>query len=76
MGAKIEETKDGLIIQKSDLIGTEIDGHHDHRVIMALACAGLGAEGKTIIKNAENMEVTFPNFIEKMNKLGANLKIK
>ncbi|MFH0920104.1 MAG: 3-phosphoshikimate 1-carboxyvinyltransferase, partial [Fibrobacterota bacterium] len=45
MGADIEETQDGLIICKSELKGAEVDGHGDHRVVMALAMAGLAAEG-------------------------------
>src|SRR5660397_147277 len=38
MGASITEQKDGLTIQKSALKGTLVNGHDDHRVVMALAC--------------------------------------
>ena len=40
LGARIEERADGLIIQESALRGAEVDGHGDHRVVMALAIAG------------------------------------
>jgi 3-phosphoshikimate 1-carboxyvinyltransferase len=62
MGAHIEETTDGLIIHKSTLRGTRVNGHHDHRVVMALAIAGLAAEGETVIETAEAASVTFPEF--------------
>ncbi|MCM8829730.1 MAG: 3-phosphoshikimate 1-carboxyvinyltransferase [Candidatus Omnitrophica bacterium] len=71
MNARIEETYDGLIIYHSNLKGTEVNGHYDHRIVMALSLAGLIAEGTTKITTAEAVSVTFPNFIELMKKIGA-----
>ncbi len=71
MGADIEERPDGLVIRKSRLTGTDLHGHHDHRVVMALAVAGLAARGVTRIDTAESVSVTFPNFRELMNELNA-----
>lgn len=62
MGADIEELEDGLIVRKSNLKGTAVQGHGDHRVVMSLAIAGLFAEGETVIDTAEAVNVTFPNF--------------
>lgn len=62
MGADIEELPDGLIIRSSRLKGCRVSGHDDHRVVMALAIAGLNAEGETVIETAEAMNVTFPEF--------------
>jgi 3-phosphoshikimate 1-carboxyvinyltransferase len=62
MGARVEELPDGLIIHESDLSGTDVDGHSDHRIVMALAVAGLIAEGETRISAAEAAAVTFPDF--------------
>ena len=76
MGAKIEETPDGLIIQKSKLKGTHVHGYHDHRTIMALAVAGLYATGTTIIDTAEGINKTFPSFVELMQSLGAKMYLK
>jgi len=45
MGAKVEERPDGLVIEGGALRGTNLEGHGDHRVVMALAVAGLAAEG-------------------------------
>lgn len=74
MGAKIEEIPDGVIVQKSKLKGTNVHGYHDHRMVMALAVAGMCAEGETIIDSAETISVTYPRFIDDFKDLGANLK--
>jgi len=73
LGAHIEELEDGLVIRQSDLRGAEVDGHGDHRVIMALAIAGTMAEGKTRVRGADAVEVTFPEFANAMTLLGAEI---
>ena len=74
MGADIEELKDGLVIHKSKLHGTEVHGYDDHRMVMALSVAGLAANGDTIVDTAESIRVTYPSFIEDMKALGAKLE--
>jgi 3-phosphoshikimate 1-carboxyvinyltransferase len=69
MGADIEELEDGLVIKKSQLWGTTVNGHHDHRVVMSLAIAGMGAEGQTTISTAEAVAITVPNFWELIESL-------
>jgi 3-phosphoshikimate 1-carboxyvinyltransferase len=62
MGASVEELPDGLVIKESILKGTHVGGHADHRVVMALTIAGLGAEGRTTIDTTEAVNITFPDF--------------
>ena len=73
MGAKIKETENGLVVEKSNLKGANLKGHYDHRVVMALSVAGMFADGETTIDNAEAINVTFPNYIEMMKNLGAKM---
>ena len=91
MGAKIEELPDGLEITGSplDKLGTgpldklrtgplrgaKVHGHHDHRVVMALAVAGLACDGTTTVDTADAVKVTFPNFAELMQGVGADIRI-
>ena len=75
MGAEIEELEDGLVVRHSRLKGALVDGHDDHRVVMALALAGLAAKGTTTVAKAESVDITFPNFVELMQKLGANIQV-
>ena len=73
MGADIEERSDGLIIRNSRLHGAELCGHDDHRIVMALAIAGLNTQGQTTIDTAEAISVTFPNFVQLMQSCGAKM---
>jgi 3-phosphoshikimate 1-carboxyvinyltransferase len=76
MGAKIRELPDGLEIEGSSLKGTQVGGHADHRVVMALAVAGMAAEGETVVDTAEAMQVTFPTFVDLMKNVGAHIELQ
>ncbi len=75
MGAQVEELPDGMVIRHSKLKGTEVHGYDDHRMVMALAIAGLAAEGETVVDTAESASVTYPSFVEDMQTLGARFEI-
>lgn len=75
MGAGIEELPDGLIIRESSLKGCRVNGHDDHRVVMALAVAGLKAAGETVIETAEAMNVTFPGFVDCIKNCGGDIRL-
>ncbi len=76
MGARIKERKDELEIEGIDFLkGTRLHGWSDHRIVMALAVAGLRAKGETTIDNAESIDISFPDFVDVMKKLGSNIKI-
>lgn len=65
LGAEAEELKDGMVIHGSRnprLRNSPVDGHCDHRVVMALAIAALGCRGELAIGGAEAVDVTFPGF--------------
>lgn len=76
MNADVKETPDGMVINCGNLKGAEVNGHHDHRVIMALSLAGIIARGTTRISTAEAVDVTFPGFVELMRTIGANIKME
>jgi 3-phosphoshikimate 1-carboxyvinyltransferase len=63
MGAAIEEREDGWAIDgPTRLRGTAVESLGDHRVAMALAVAGLLAEGETQVAGAECVAVSYPGF--------------
>jgi len=82
MGADVEELPDGLVIRgrhsesSGRLHAAELNWHHDHRVIMALAIAGLAVDGETSINTAEALSVTFPTFVELMRSVGAEMRME
>lgn len=77
LGAVLEEGPDSLTIYGGDstIVGGTVDGHRDHRIIMALAIAGLVADGETTITGAEHVDVSFPNFFDVLADLGAAIKV-
>lgn len=69
MGATVDEFPDGLHVSRSELKGAEIDSHHDHRIAMAFAVAGLLANGETTILGADAADVSFPGFFETLQSV-------
>ena len=76
LGAKIEELPDGLIIHESALHGCAVQSYGDHRVVMSLAVAGMAIPGQTVVDRAEAAEVTVPNFVDLMLKIGGNIRVE
>jgi len=75
LGAAIDERPDGFVIAGPQrLTGAVVDGHDDHRVAMALALAGLLADGPTTITDARCIEDSFPGFVETLHALGARIE--
>ena len=75
MGADIKELEDGLVIRHSKLKGCRVSGHDDHRIVMALAVAGLNIRGETVIETAEAVNVTFPQFPEIIRECGGDIQL-
>ena len=83
LGADVEELAEGMIIRgrrpskdscvSPVLKGALVDGHDDHRVVMALAVAALGCCGQVSVRGAEAADITFPGFFKLLDKaLGRN----
>ncbi|WP_461247500.1 3-phosphoshikimate 1-carboxyvinyltransferase [Treponema sp. R6D11] len=68
LGIRCTELPDGLIIHgKGALSPPEtpvIEGHNDHRIVMAFAVAALGSPIPVEITTAECAAVTYPGFID------------
>jgi 3-phosphoshikimate 1-carboxyvinyltransferase len=70
MGADIEERKDGFTVNgPTRLQGAVCESYNDHRIAMSLAVAALLAEGKTVIKTSECIDISFPEFEKTLQKL-------
>jgi 3-phosphoshikimate 1-carboxyvinyltransferase len=76
LGASVTEEHDVLTIHgdETDLLGTRVDGRHDHRIVMSLAVAGLVAAGTTTIAGGEHVDVSFPGFFDVLEGLGASIE--
>ncbi len=70
MGAEVGEFPDGLrVTGRQKLRGAEIEPRGDHRLAMAFAVAGLVADGQTIIRDADCVDISFPEFFEKLQTI-------
>ncbi len=70
MGADITATEDGWVIKgPRHLEGARVDSAGDHRVAMALAVAGLVADGTTEIEGAECVDISYPGFFDDLESL-------
>ena len=71
LGANIEETPDGLIIQgKTELTGDcEIECYHDHRIAMSAYVAGLICKKPIKINEFQWVDISFPEFLNLISGL-------
>lgn len=70
--------QDNLMLIKG---GTGVKGaithsHHDHRIAMACAVAGLKAEAPVVIEEAEAINKSYPDFYGHLQQLGADIHIE
>lgn len=64
-GTVVAELDDGLMIKGGRALeGCCCDSQGDHRIAMAAAVAGLLANGLTVVRGAECIDVSFPGFSE------------
>src|SRR6202046_311639 len=72
MWARVEEFPDGLRVEgrsAGKLRGAKVEPAGDHRIAMALAIAALGAESDTVIRDADCVGVSFPEFFAILERL-------
>ena len=70
MGADVTGTEDGMIIRGGrPLHGAVIDSCLDHRIAMSFTIAALAAEGETEIRNAECVNISYPDFYRDLDSL-------
>ena len=73
LGIKIVEKKDGLILNNSDnLTGADLNSENDHRLFMAFCIAGMYV-GNCTISHPESVEISYPNFISEMKRIGCKI---
>lgn len=73
MGAKIEATEHGMIIEgPTPLRAAQVEADGDHRIAMSFAVAGLIADGETRIGGAQTIATSYPDFWDDLRRLRAN----
>ena len=76
LGIKVDEKDDGMILHPSDnLKGSSLNSENDHRLFMAFCIAGMFI-GDCTVSDPESVKVSYPNFIEEMNRIGAKIAVQ
>lgn len=74
LGADITDEGSGLSVRgKRTLSGGEVYGHNDHRIVMAAAVASCGCTGPVIIRGAEAVNKSYPDFFRDFAALGGEV---
>ena len=74
LGVDAQPTPDGMIVQGGTIGSGVVDSHGDHRIAMAFSIAGLRAEGPIVINDCENVNTSFPEFVDIAQALGLDLR--
>lgn len=76
LGVIIHLKDDEMLIEGSNSIdGAVLHSHHDHRIAMAAAVAGLGAKSTIVIEDADAINKSYPHFFEDLKKLGTSVSL-
>jgi len=76
LGIENEVLEDGIRIQGGEFSkqNSVIKSHHDHRISMSFAIASSRSEYDIKIEGVDNVQTSFPNFVELANKIGMNIE--
>ena len=76
LGIENEVLKDGIRIQGGEFSkqNSVIRSQQDHRISMSFAIASSRSEYDIRIEGVDNVQTSFPNFVELANKIGMNIE--
>ncbi len=76
LGLPIELAGDTMVVHGGHpLRGAAVHSRHDHRIAMACAVAALGAQGETVIEQAEAVSKSYPDFYRDLQQAGASISL-
>lgn len=74
LGVDASPKPDGLVVQGSGgFSGGCVDAHGDHRIAMAFSIAALRADAPITVSDCENVNTSFPGFIDLANNRGLGI---
>ncbi len=76
-GCSVTPKQDAILVQgqpQGVAGGVIVDGHNDHRVLMALAIVGLRSKHALTLTGVEHIAKSYPHFFEELKRLGVEIK--
>jgi 3-phosphoshikimate 1-carboxyvinyltransferase len=75
LGVELQEYPDGIDIQGGAIRGGQVDGAGDHRCAMSFAVLGQVAGAEVQVAGAENIDTSFPTFVQDLARAGGSVKV-
>jgi 3-phosphoshikimate 1-carboxyvinyltransferase len=76
-GCMVSPRQDAIIVQGQPQGiegGVSVDGHSDHRLLMALAIAALRSRHGLTLQGAPHIAKSYPHFFEELQRLGVSIR--
>ena len=73
IGVDAKATTDGMVINGGLIQGGVVESHDDHRIAMSFAVAGLVSKDGVQVNNCENVNTSFPGFVELVTGCGFSI---
>ncbi len=76
LGVQTAEAEDELrVVGGSMQGGCEVDGYNDHRIVMSMAVAALSCSEPVVIRGAEAIAKSYPDFFDEFRRLGGRADV-
>lgn len=77
LGGAVSETDDGLFVdQVPRMTGGDVDAFGDHRIAMMAAIASIACAGEVVIRGAEAVNKSYPDFWRDFSSLGGQVSLE
>ncbi len=76
LGIRIDEFADGALVHGGHFTGGVVESFGDHRIAMSLAVAATAATDEVIVRGVDNVETSFPGFVDRIGELGVRIASK
>lgn len=75
-GIRTEYSNDVLSVYGGKHTACEVDSYNDHRMAMSGMVCALATEGQSVIRGAECIAKSYPDFVNEIIRLGAAVQVK
>jgi len=76
LGIDATSLDDGIVIKGGQINGGKVNSHGDHRIAMSFAIAAFAATGGIDIEDCDNVNTSFPHFVDLAKKLGLSISLQ
>ena len=76
-GCEVNELDDGIVITPTNSLSTvTLNSFGDHRLFMSLVAAALSTKKICLIDGLEHVNISYPNFLVDLKKIGVKFEVK